>query len=97
MHTIRELLCRLGIHKAGSWTRIQVWHHGEYPWEKWTHLCHAYRRGNCQTCGLPSRRLIRLCQTPIYSGPRQTASGYDWDNVLEANRKLFVPSLMPPK
>jgi len=83
------LLCKIGIHKVGPWHLIRIWHHGEYPWDKWTHLCHGYSRGNCQRCELPTRRQRRVCTGPIYTGPRQAKGGYDWSGLPEASRELF--------
>lgn len=84
-----SIRCKLGMHKRGPWFLSTSWHHGEYPWDKWTHLCHVYRRRPCERCGLPSKRLKNKCTGPIYTGPRQTANGYDWAGLPEQNRRLF--------
>ncbi len=86
---MQQLLCTFGVHKRGKLQRVQIWHHGEFPWESWTHLCHGYARPNCQHCGLPSRFVWRKCSEPLYVGPRQTKFGYDWRRVPLGNRKLF--------
>ena len=89
-----SILCKLGLHNRGrKWYKCEVWHHGEYPWEKWTHLCHAYVRGPCRRCSMPSRHKRRLCTAPIIAGPRQermgSRRGYNWAGISEADRARF--------
>lgn len=84
------LLCMLGLHKRGvMWYKVPVWHHGEYPWDTWTHLCHSYMKGDCQRCGMPARRKRRKCSPPHYTGPRQVPGGYDWSDLPPENARLF--------
>jgi hypothetical protein len=85
----RPLLCKLGLHARKKPHTIRVWHQGEYPWETWTHECGATSRGECARCGKLGW-LRRLCQGPIYEGPRQTSIGYDYDGLPLSNRMRFM-------
>lgn len=86
-----SFLCAVGFHRRGpKYHQVMVWHHGEYPWEAWTHMCHAYKKSECTRCGLPSRRKRRMCTGPKYQGPRQTDQGYDFSNVPKENMSLFI-------
>ncbi|MEO5948994.1 MAG: hypothetical protein ABIP74_01195 [Candidatus Saccharimonas sp.] len=86
-----QILCKIGLHKRGKkWNKVLVWHEGEYPWETWTHFCHAYKKSPCARCGLPAKRRIRYCTYPIYEGPRQKYYGYDWSEVPSSVMALIT-------
>ncbi len=52
------MTCRLGMHKWSGWFLYPVHHLGEYPWERWQHICLGKRK-QCTACGDVRRSLTR--------------------------------------
>ena len=71
-----RLRCRLKLHHWSAWELDALHHSGEYPWDKWQHVC-ATRRRWCADCDATMKRgscvgnwVVRLPAQP-YSPTRQ--------------------------
>ena len=51
----RRLRCRLRLHRWGEWEMDAIHHLGEYPWDKWQHVCRTRRR-RCADCPATMKR-----------------------------------------
>ncbi|MGC8461433.1 MAG: hypothetical protein ACP5OR_06290 [Candidatus Dormibacteria bacterium] len=52
------MMCRIGKHTWSGWFLAPVHHLGEYPWEKWQHVCLGKQR-QCTACGTVRRSFTR--------------------------------------
>lgn len=66
----RPRACGLRFHQPSPVLRGEIHHLGEYPWEKWQHLCLANIRYCLRGCGWRSRS-TRRCQRVITRLPDQ--------------------------
>ena len=51
----RRLRCRLRLHRWSEWEMDALYHSGEYPWDRWQHVCMTRRRW-CADCPATMRR-----------------------------------------
>lgn len=59
----RPLLCRLHIHRWGDFINVPVLHMGEYPWDKFQHVCVGHAK-ICMRCKKQRPRLFhKWCQS----------------------------------
>lgn len=54
----KSLRCRFHLHRWGKQFLVPVHHLGEYPWQRFQHICHAQAR-ECVRCGKLKRRQLR--------------------------------------
>ncbi len=58
IESLNTLLCTIGIHDPGSERVGPIHHMGEYPYQRWQHICTMKIR-TCKKCGFDKCKPVR--------------------------------------